>query len=48
LFVGGGYSKEISPRTWAYAEVLFDVLNDPYSPYDPGEPVVNIGVSVGF
>ncbi len=48
LLLGGGYVNQISPRTWAYVEILFDVLNDPNSPYPEGEPVGNIGVSVGF
>jgi hypothetical protein len=48
LLVGGGFYKPISPRTSLYAEVLFDVLQDERSPYDDWEPIVNIGVGVGF
>ena len=48
LLLGGGYVSQVSPRTWAYVEMLFDVLNDPNSPYPEGEPVINIGASVGF
>jgi hypothetical protein len=48
LLVGGGVSKLIGGRTWAYAEVLFDVLQDDNSPYDDWEPVVSVGVGVGF
>ena len=29
-------------------EVLFDVLQDPKSPYKPWEPQVSVGVGVGF
>jgi hypothetical protein len=48
LLVGGGIIKPIAPRTSAYAEVLFDVLQDDNSPYNSWDPVVNIGVAVGF
>jgi len=48
LLLGGGFSQMISPNVWAYAEVLFDVLNDTNSPYDPWDPFISIGVSVGF
>ena len=48
LLLGGGIVKPISPRTAAYAEVLFDVLQDKNSPYGSWEPVVYLGVSVGF
>ncbi len=38
----------ISPNVWAYAEVLFDVLNDTNSPYDEWDPWISVGVGVGF
>lgn len=48
LLLGGGFVKPIGPRTSVYAEVLFDVLQDPNYPYEPWDPVVNVGVCVGF
>jgi hypothetical protein len=48
LLVGGGFYKPVSPRTSLYVEVLFDVLQDERSPYDDWEPVVSVGVGVGF
>ena len=48
LLLGGGFSQLIAPRTWAYAEVLFDVLQDDKSPYKDWEPFVSFGVGVGF
>jgi len=48
ILVGGGLCKPVSPRTTAYVEVLFDVLQDPKSPYEEWDPVISIGVSVGF
>lgn len=48
LLLGGGLSTMIAPRTWAYAEILFDVLQDNNSPYDDWEPFVSVGVGVGF
>ncbi len=48
LLLGGGLSQQVGPGTWAYLEVLFDVLNDDHSPYDKNEPFISAGVSVGF
>ncbi len=48
LLLGGGFSQMISPNVWAYAEILFDVLNDTNSPYDEWDPFVSVGVGVGF
>jgi len=47
LLLGGGFVKPIGPRTSAYAEVLFDVMQDDNSPYK-WDPIVNFGVCVGF
>ena len=48
LLLGGGFSQMVSPNVWAYAEVLFDVLNDTNSPYEEWDPFISIGVGVGF
>jgi hypothetical protein len=48
LLLGGGLSTMVGPRTWAYVEVLFDVLRDNHSPYDDWEPFISAGVGVGF
>ena len=48
LLLGGGFSQQISPNVWAFAEVLFDVINDKNSPYESGQPFVSVGVGVGF
>ena len=48
LLLGGGFSQQVSPNVWAYAEVLFDVINDENSPYKAGDPFVSLGVGVGF
>lgn len=48
LFVGGGYAQPLAKDTQLMVEVLFDVLQDPDSPYESGEPVVNVGIVVGF
>jgi hypothetical protein len=48
FLVGGGFSKLLGGHTWAYVEVLFDVLNDDNSPYASGEPIISVGVGVGF
>lgn len=48
LLLGGGYSQNIGPNVWLFAEVLFDVINDEDSPYESGEPFISFGVGVGF
>jgi hypothetical protein len=48
LLVGGGLAKHMGQRTWAYVEVLFDLLQDEKSPYDDWEPFVSAGIGVGF
>jgi hypothetical protein len=48
FLVGGGLSKRIGGNSWAYVEVLFDLLNDDHSPYDDNEPFISAGVGVGF
>ena len=48
LFVGGGFVQRIGKNSYAYAEVLFDVLNDSNSPYNEWNPFYSVGVSVGF
>jgi len=48
LLLGGGFVQRLSPRTSAYAEALFDVLQDSKSPYDSGEPFLRFGVMVGY
>jgi len=48
LLLGGGYSQNIGPNVWLFAEVLFDVINDENSPYESGEPFISFGAGVGF
>jgi len=48
LFLGGGYSQRIGPNIYAYAQILFDVLQDSNSPYTEWTPFYSFGVSVGF
>ena len=48
FLVGGGFSQKMGANTWAYFEVLFDILNDDNSPYKDGEPIMSVGVGVGF
>ena len=48
LLLGGGLSKMVGARSWAYVEVLVDVLQDDNSPYDDWDPFVSVGVGVGF
>jgi hypothetical protein len=48
LFVGGGYTQQIGGNTFAYVQLLFDVINNENSPYRSGEPFWSIGIIAGF
>lgn len=48
LLLGGGYSQQIGPNVVAYAQALWDVIQDDKSPYSASEPWVSVGVGVGF
>lgn len=48
LFLGGGIVQPLGGSSWAYAEVLVDVLRDDQSPYEDWDPQVTFGVGVGL
>jgi len=48
LLLGGGFNQQLGPNTWAFVEVLFDVIQDEKSPYEDWEPFISFGVGVGF
>jgi hypothetical protein len=48
ILLGGGYLQPLSPRTVLMIEVLVDVLQDSNSPYEQWDPLISIGVGVGF
>lgn len=48
LLLGAGYRQPLGPNTTAYAEVLFDVIQDKNSPFKKWEPIVHAGVAFGF
>jgi hypothetical protein len=48
LFVGGGYTQQIGGNTFAYVQLLFDVVNNKNSPYRSGEPFWSVGIIAGF
>lgn len=46
LLLGGGYRKQINDRSFFSVRVLFDVIQDGYSPYEPGQPYISIGFGI--
>ena len=48
LFVGGGFSQQISENTWVNTQILFDVIQNENSPYKNWVPFYSIGFGVGF
>ena len=47
LLVGGGYVSSLGGRSSVFIQVLWDVLQDPNSPYG-GQPFFSMGVGVSF
>ena len=48
IFLGGGFAQRVGRNTYAYGQILFDVLQDSNSPYSDWTPFYSVGVSVGF
>lgn len=48
IFLGGGFAQKVGRNTYAYGQILFDVLQDSNSPYSEWAPFYSVGVSVGF
>ncbi len=48
LYVGGGYRHMISKKSFVSFRILFDVLQNPNSPYKSWEPIYSIGFGVGI
>jgi len=48
ILLGGGLVQRLGPRTSAYVEALFDVLQDDSSPYENWDPFIRVGIAVGF
>lgn len=46
LYVGGGLYQSVGGRGFATITILYDVFEDPYSPYS--NPLIRIGFGVGF
>ncbi len=48
LLLGAGFRQKVGRTSWAFVEVLFDVLQSNKSPYDAWDPRISFGVSTGF
>lgn len=48
LFLGGGLSQRVGGSTYAYVQVLYDVLQDENSPYSNNELFWSVGIMAGF
>jgi hypothetical protein len=46
LMVGGGYAQSIGGQSALLLRILWDVIEDPYSPY--ANPIFSVGFSVGL
>ncbi len=48
LWLGGGLATPLGKNSSAYAEVLYDLVQDPLSPYEDGRPLTRIGVTFAY
>lgn len=48
LLLGAGYSSQIGDNSVIFLQLLFDVLENQYSPYEKGEPIYSVGIGIGF
>ena len=48
LLLGVGIKQPLGGRVFAYAELIYDVLQGTYSPYPQGAPDLRIGFGVGM
>lgn len=48
IYVGGGYRKMLTKRSFVTFQVLFDVLQDSKSPYKAWEPIYSVGFGIGI
>lgn len=46
FLVGGGYFQQLGPNSGMQFSILFDLIEDQYSPYS--NPIIRIGFSAGF
>lgn len=46
FYVGGGYRSRIGGNSFVFASVLYDLIQDPYSPYS--NPYVRVGFMIGL
>jgi hypothetical protein len=48
MWLGGGMSTSLGEHSSAYAEVLYDLVQDPLSPYQNGHPLTRVGVTYAY
>ena len=48
MWLGGGLVTPLGKNSSAYAEVLYDLVQDPLSPYEDGRPLTRLGVTFAF
>jgi hypothetical protein len=48
FLLGAGYAQPIAAKTYLTIDVMFDLIQDPDSPYENGAPRVTTGISANF
>lgn len=48
FLLGGGYAQPLSPSTFLTVDVMYDLIQDPDSPYRDGSPRITTGITANF
>jgi hypothetical protein len=48
LYLGAGFRQSLGGNSYMSFRIMFDVLNNEYSPYSPGEPFYSVGFGIGL
>jgi hypothetical protein len=48
FLLGGGYAQPLSPNTFLTVDVMYDLIQDPESPYRDGSPRITTGITANF
>ena len=48
FLLGAGYAQPLSTKTWLTVDVMYDLIQDPESPYRDGSPRITTGITANF
>ena len=48
FLLGAGFAQPIAPKTFLTIDVMYDLIQDPDSPYLDGSPRITTGITANF